>query len=392
MHFLRTSGIACGALAVAMLVNSAANAADQLKIGFIGTLSGTNATMGNQLSDGFQLAIEQAGGNLGGLPTRVIKVDDQQKPDIGRQEANRLIESEKVQFIVGVPFSNVLNAVFTPAVQKTILIGMAGAPSAIAGASCSQYFFSSSWQGDTLAEAVGTALERKQVKRLYVMVPNFPGGREVVAGLKRKFKGEIVGEIYTPLTQLDFAPELAQLRTAKPDAVFAFFPGGLGIQFIKQYAQSGLKDAVPLYTAYTIDANTLGAMGEAAVGVRTAEFWGASMDNPANRQFIDAFQKRYKYAPSSYAAQGYDAGRMLDAAIRQANGSIDDRAAMAAALKSAKFQSVRGDFRFNNNHFPIQDLYVGEIVKSADGVPTMKLGERVLHDYGDAYAASCPLK
>jgi branched-chain amino acid transport system substrate-binding protein len=375
-----------------LLGNTASNAAETLRVGFIGTLSGTNASMGKQLSEGFQLAVEQAGGNLGGLPTKITFVDDQQKPDIGRQEANRLIESEKVHFIVGVPFSNVLNAVFAPTVQKTILIGMAGAPSAIAGASCSQYFFSSSWQGDTLAEAMGTALQRKQVKRLYVMVPNFPGGREVVAGLKRHFKGEIVGEVYTPLGQLDFAPELAQLRTTKPDAVFAFFPGGLGIQFIKQYAQSGLKDSVPLYTAYTIDANTLTAMGDSAVGVRTAEFWSASMENSANQQFVEAFRKRYKYSPSSYAAQGYDAGRLMDAAIRQAGGAINDRVALTAALKSAKFQSVRGEFRFNNNHFPIQDLYVGEIVKSADGVPVMKLGERVLHNHSDSYATQCPLK
>lgn len=381
------------ALAVGTLfATNVSHAEETLKIGFIGTLSGTNASMGKQLSEGFQLAVEQAGGKLGGMPTKVVLVDDQQKPDIGRQEANRLIESEKVQFIVGVPFSNVLNAVFAPAVQSTILIGMAGAPSSIAGASCSQYFFSSSWQGDTLAEAMGTALQRKQVKRLYVMVPNFPGGREVVAGLKRHFKGEIVGEVYTPLGQLDFAPELALLRTAKPDAVFAFFPGGLGIQFIKQFAQSGLKSTVPLYTAYTIDANTLVAMGDAAVGVRTAEFWSASMDNAANKQFVDAFRKRYNYAPSSYAAQGYDAGRLMDAAIRQAGGAITNRAAIASALKSAKFQSVRGGFRYNNNHFPIQDLYLGEIVKAADGAPTMQLGERVLQDHGDAYASQCPLK
>jgi len=385
--------LAAIALACAAFIAPNAHAAGKLKLGFLATLSGPNAVMGTQVRDGFQLAVEEAGGKVGGLPTEVVTVDDQQKPDVGRQAASRLVESDRIDVLVGPLFSNVVNAVLPVMSQaKVPMIGAAGAPSSLAGAECSPYFFSSSWQGDTLAEAMGIALQEKQVKRLYIMVPNFPGGKEVVAGIKRYFKGQIVGEVLTPLGQLDFAAELAQLRAANPDAAFAFYPGGLGIQFVKQYVQAGLKEKIPLYTAYTIDASTLPAIGDAALGVGTAEFWADSIDNAANRKFVEAFRRKYNYPPSSYAVQGYDAAKLLDSAVRKVAGKVEDRSAMLAALKAADFSSVRGAFKYNNNQFPIQDLYVGEIVKGSDGKPTMKLGRKVLTGHGDPYASKCPLK
>jgi branched-chain amino acid transport system substrate-binding protein len=381
------------AACVAALSPAPANAADKVKLGMLATLSGPNAVMGTQVRDGFNLALEEAGGRLGGVPTELQIIDDQQKPDVARQAASKLIESDKIDVLLGPLFSSVLNAVLPVANQaKLPMIGLAGAPSSVAGAECSPYFFSSSWQGDTLAEAMGIALQEKKVQRLYVMVPNFPGGKEVVAGVKRYFRGTIVGEVYTPLSQLDFAAELAQLRAAAPDAAFVFFPGGLGIQFVKQYAQAGLKQSIPLYTAYTIDASTLPAIGEAALGVSTAEFWAASIDNAANKRFVENFKRKYKYPASSYAVQGYDAARLLDSAIRRVSGKVEDRNAMLAALKAADFASVRGTFKYNNNHFPIQDLYLGEIVRDGDGNPVMQLGRKVLSDHGDPYAARCPLK
>lgn len=370
-----------------------ANAADKVKLGMLATLSGPNAVMGSQVRDGFNLALEEAGGKLGGIPAELLLVDDQQKPDIARQAASKLIESDKIDVLLGPLFSSVLNAVVPVVNEARIpMIGVAGAPSSLAGAECSPYFFSSSWQGDTLAEAMGIALQEKKVQRLYVMVPNFPGGKEVVAGIKRYFRGTIVGEVYTPLSQLDFAAELAQLRAAAPDAAFVFYPGGLGIQFVKQYAQAGLKEKIPLYTAYTIDASTLPAIGDAALGVGTSEFWGASIDNPVNKRFVENFQRRFKYPASAYAVQGYDAARLLDSAIRKVSGKVEDRPAMLKALKAADFQSVRGAFKYNNNQFPIQDLYLGEIVKGADGSPAMQLGRKVLTGHGDPYASRCPLK
>jgi len=384
--------VAAAALAAA-LACSAAGAAEKLKLGFLGTLSGPNAVMGTQVRDGFKLAVEELGGRIGGLPTEVLVVDDQQKPDVGRQAANKLIESDRIDVLVGPLISSVVNAVVPVVNQaKLPMIGAGGAPSSLAGAECSPYFFSSSWQGDTLAEAMGIALQEKRVQRLYLMVPNFPGGKEVVAGVKRYYKGEIVGEVYTPLSQLDFAAELAQLRSVNPDAAFVFYPGGLGIQFMKQYAQAGLKDKIPLYTAYTIDAATLPAIGEAALGVQTAEFWSEAIDNPANKKFVESFRRKYNYPASSYAAQGYDAARILDAAVRKVQGKVEDRAALLAAIKVAEFSSVRGPFKYSNNHFPIQDLYLGKIVKGDDGKPMMQLGRKMLVAHADPYASKCPLK
>lgn len=375
------------------IVTAPAHAADKVKLGMLATLSGSNAVMGTQVRDGFNLALEEAGGKLGGLPTELLIVDDQQKPDVARQAASKFIESDKIDVLLGPLFSSVLNAVLPVATQaKVPMIGLAGAPSSVAGEGCSPYFFSSSWQGDTLAEAMGIALQEKKILKLYVMVPNFPGGREVVAGIKRHFKGTIVAEVYTPLSQLDFSAELAQLRAAAPDAAFVFYPGGLGIQFVKQYVQAGLKQNIPLYTAYTIDASTLPAIGDAAIGVGTAEFWGESIDNPANKRFVEAFRKKYNYPATSYAVQGYDAARLLDSAIKKTGGKVEDRAAMIKALKAADFTSVRGTFKYNNNQFPIQDLYVGEIVKGADGAPVMRLGRKVLTNHGDPYASKCSLQ
>ena len=377
---------------LAALVTTPAGAADKVKLGVLATLSGPNAVMGTQIRDGFNLALEEVGGKLGGLPTEVVMVDDQQKPDIARQAASKLIESDKIDVLVGPMFSSVVNAVLPVINQAKIpMIGVSGAPSSLAGAECSPYFFSSSWQGDTLAEAMGIALQEKKIQRLYVMVPNFPGGREVVAGIKRHFRGTLVGEVYTPLGQLDFAAELAQLRAASPDAAFVFYPGGLGIQFVKQYAQAGLKQTIPLYTAYTIDASTLPAIGDAALGITTSEFWGASIDNPANKRFVENFRRKYNYPASSYTVQGYDAARLLDSAVRRVAGKVEDRKAMLAALKAADFESVRGTFKYNKNQFPVQDLYVGEIVKDADGTPAMRLGRKVLTNHGDPYAEKCPL-
>lgn len=384
---------AAAGVSACVLAAGPAGAADKLKVGVLVTLSGPNATMGTQVRDGFNLAVEEVGGKLGGLPTEILLVDDQQKPDYARQATSKLIESDQVDVLVGALFSNVLNAVLPLTSQAKIpLIGASGAPSSVAGADCSPYFFSSSWQGDTLAEAMGIALQEKGIKRLYVMVPNFPGGKEVVAGIKRYFKGTIIGEIYTPLNQLDFAAELAQLRAAKPEAAFVFYPGGLGIQFVKQYVQAGLKESIPLYTAYTIDASTLPAMGDAAVGVATSEFWGASLENPANRRFVESFRHKYNYPASSYAVQGYDAARLLDSAVRKVAGKVEDRAALVAALKMADFASVRGNFKYNNNQFPIQDLYLGEVAKDGNGKPAMRLVRKVLANHGDPYASKCSLK
>jgi branched-chain amino acid transport system substrate-binding protein len=380
-------------LAVGACFASQVQAAERIKIGFLATLSGPNAVLGTHLRDGFNLALDHAGGRFGGLPTEVYVEDDHQKPDVGRQTIDKFIEYNKVDLVAGAPFSSVLNAIFPTLTKVKIpLIGLSGAPSAIAGEQCSEYFFSTSFQGDNSAEAIGVALQKQGIKTLYIMAPNFPGGKEVVAGIKRFYKGQVVGEVLTPLNQLDFAAELAQLRAAKPEAVFAFYPAGLGIQFVQQYTQAGLKEQVPLYTAYTVDATTMPALGDAAIGVTTAEYWHPKLDNEANKRFVADFVKKYNYPPSSYAAQAYDAGRMIDSAVRKIGGKVEDKAALVTAMKSAEFKSVRGDFRFNNNHFPIQSFYLGKVVKGGDGKPSVQLGDVLLREHRDAYGAKCALK
>lgn len=368
-------------------------AADKVRIGFVATLSGTNSVIGIHARDAFNLAIEHSGGKLGGLPVEVLVEDDQQKPDVARQIADKFVEFDKVDVVVGPVISSALLAASERVTSnKTVMIGPNAGPSPLAGDKCSEYYFSTSWQGDNLAEAMGSVLQNKGVKKLYVMAPNFLSGRDVINGIKRYYKGTIAGEVYTPLNQLDFAAELAQLRAAKPDAVFAFYPSGLAIQFVKQFVQSGMKEQFPLYMSYSVDNMNLPAIGDAALGITVTDNWSHVGGNEENRKFVADFMRKYKYAPSATAAQAYDAGRLLDSAIGKVNGKIEDKKAFLAAIKAADFHSVRGNFKFNTNHFPIQDLFNGTVVKGADGEPVIELGNAVMKEHGDVYAAKCSLK
>ncbi len=393
MSRIQNSLAMAAAAAAAFGLAGPASGADKIKIGYIGSLSGSAAVFGTQLLNGFNLGLEHMGGKLGGLPAEVLVEDDQFKPDVARQIADKFIESDRVDVIAGVPASNVMMAVYATVIKSgTILISSNSGPSPIAGEQCSSHFFTTSWQGDNFAEAMGAHLQAKGLQNVYLMAPNYQAGKDVLAGFKRYFKGSIAGEIYTPLTQLDYAAELAQLRAAKPSAVFAFFPGGLGIQFVQQYAQAGLKAQVPLYASYTVDNTTLPAMGEAALDIVTTTFWNASIDNPANKKFVAAYRAKYNAEPAEYAVQGYDTAQLIDSGVRGVKSKIEDRDAFAAALAKADFQSPRGKFRYNNNHFPIQDFFAAQIVRGAGGKPEVKLGEAVLRDHKDAYAEKCPLK
>jgi branched-chain amino acid transport system substrate-binding protein len=379
--------------ATAIGVAGHAIAADKIKIGYMTTLSGGAALFGTQMRNGFMLGLEHLGGKLGGLPAEVIVEDDQFKPDVGRQIADKFMESDKVDVIAGVPASNTMMALYAPVIKSgTILISSNSGPSPIAGEQCSNHFFSTSWQGDNLAEAMGAAMTAKGLQNVYLMAPNYQAGKDVLAGFKRFFKGSIAGEVYTSLSQVDYAAELAQLRAAKPSAVFAFFPGALGVQFVQQYSQAGLKASVPLYASYTIDNTTLPGMGDSALDVVTTTFWNASIDNPVNKKFVADYRAKFNSEPAEYAVQAYDTAMLLDSGVRGVNGKIEDRDAFAAALAKADFKSPRGKFRFNTNHFPIQDFYSAKIIKGASGKLEVQLGDAVLRDHGDAYAAKCPMK
>jgi len=380
--------------ALLLVTGSYAYGAEQVKIGYIATMSGPTASLGTDILDGFKLGIKHCGDKLGGLPVELAIGDDQLKPDVGVQVANRMIEKDKVDLITGIVFSNVMMAVAKPVTDAGLFLisGNAG-PSPLAGKDCLPNFFAVSWQNDQTHEAMGKYLQDQGVKSLYLMAPNYQAGKDGLAGVKRYFKGEIVGEVYTAINQPDYAAELAQLRAAKPEALFVFYPGGMGINFVKQYAQAGLKEEIPLYTtAFTLDQSVLQAMGDAALGLLNASFWSPDLKNPVNEKFVSDFNATYNRLPSLFAAQGYDAALLINSAIGAVGGDLSDQDKLREAFKKADFQSVRGAFRFNNNHFPIQDFYIREVIKNDAGVLTNKVIGIAFKDHADAYHTQCEMK
>ena len=384
----RLIGLACAAAFLA----APALAAEKVKIGFITTLSGPAGIIGKHMKDSFELGLDHVDRKVGGLETEIIYGDDQRKPDVGKQIADKMMKKDRVDFISGIIWSNVMMAIHGPVTRnKTLFIGSNAGPSPIAGKRCSKYFFSTSWQNDQTPEAMGKHLQDKGVNNVYAMAPNYQAGKDMVSGFKRYFKGAIVGEVYTKLGQQDYAAEITQLRAAKPEAVFVFLPGGMGIQFVKQYAHAGLRGKIPLYSVYTAGAVTLPAQKETALGMFGTMFWSPDLGNPVNTRFVADFRKKYGYIPSFYGAQSYDTVMLLDTAIRAVGGNLDDKEALIAAIRKADFPSVRGSFKYNNNHFPIQNFYLREVVKDGDDYTT-KIRGIVFSSHGDAYAKDCPMK
>ncbi|MBX3535141.1 MAG: ABC transporter substrate-binding protein [Xanthobacteraceae bacterium] len=369
-------------------------AQEKLKIGVLSTMSGPGGVMGRHHRDGAVLALEQLNGKLGGVDAELVFGDDQQKPDIGRQVVEGMLKRDNVKFVTGVVFSNVLLAIYDPVITSgAILVSASGGPSEVAGKICSPNFFSTSWQNDQAPEAMGKYMTDQNIGSVAILAPNYTAGKDMLAGFKRNYKGKIVAEIYTNFTQADYQSELSQLRAAKPDAVFVFYPGGLGIQFVKQYSQAGLQKQIPLYSVYTQNETTLGAIGEAAEGNFEAGFWSPDLKNATNEAFVAAFRKRFNYTPSEYAAASYDAIRLIDSGLRQTKGNTSDTNAVIAAMKKADFQSVRGQFKFNTNHFPIQDYYLFKLTKSGEGNTFYRKQESlILKGHGDFYATNCAMK
>lgn len=389
--FKRTTVLILG---LVLLSGASAVAADKVKVGYIATMSGPGASLGIDILEGFKLGLKHCGDKLGGLPVELIEGDDQLKPEIGVQVANRMMEKDKVDIITGIVFSNVMMAIAKPVNDAGVFLVSANAgPSPLAGEGCLPNLFTVSWQNDQTHEAMGKYLQDKGIKRLYLMAPNYQAGKDGLEGVKRYFKGEIVAEVYTEINQPDYAAELAQLRAANPEAVFVFYPGGMGVNFIKQYAQAGLKDKTPLYTtAFTINQAVLPAMGDAALGILNASFWSPDLDNAANKKFVADFQVAYNRLPSLFAAQGYDAALLIDSAIRAAGGDLSDKDKLRAAFRKPDFSSVRGQFRFNHNHFPIQDFYIREVVKDEKNVLVNRIIDVAFKDHADAYHSKCPMQ
>lgn len=376
-------------LAITVLPASAA----EIKIGFLATLSGAIGAMGQDQYDGFMLRVEQLGGKLGGKSVEVIKEDDQGKPDVGVLAAQKLLTEDRVPIVTGVSYSNVMMAINKKITGADVfLIGSASGPSPMAGAGCSPFFFSTSWNNDEMSEAIGKYAQEKGYKRVFAMGPNFQGWADAIAGFRRFYKGQFVKEAHTPLNQMDFTAELGQIALLKPDAVFAHYAGGAGVNFIKQYRQAGLMGKVPLLVVATVDGLTLPALKESALGVVTAQVWAPDFDNSASKTFVESFEKKYGRTPSNFAAQSYDAANLLDSAIARVKGDLSDKPAFAAALKSAKFSSVRGKFAFNSNNFPIEDFYLLEVGRDSNGRVSMVTKSTLLTDHKDAYYRECKMK
>lgn len=380
-------------LAAALLVGTALNPAvaqEKIKLGVVVTLSGPAAALGQQVRDGFALAVKDLGGKMGGRDVEVIVADDELKPDAAVTKVKGLLERDKVDFVVGPIFSNILQAIHRPVTEsKTFLISPNAGPSTFAGKDCNPFFYVTSYQNDQVHEILGKVAQDRGYKRMYLMVPNYQAGKDSVAGFKLDYKGEIVEESYMPLNTLDFQPELSKISSQKPDALFTFMPGGLGVNLVKQYRQAGLADSIPVLSAFTVDESTLPAQQDAAVGMFGGANWAPNLDNPQNKKFVASYEAAYNIVPGTYAFQAYDAAMLIDSAVKAVKGDLSNKTAVQAALKKADFTSLRGAFKFNTNGYPIQDFYLTKVAKRPDGKFQTEIVQKVFENYGDRYAKDC---
>lgn len=364
--------------------------AQTLKIGIVATLSGPQASLGEQVRDGFQAGIDSLGGKLGGLPVELTVIDDELKPDLAVTKIRGYVESGKVDFVVGPVFSGVIAAIFKPVTASgAFLISPNAGPSTLAGKGCSRDLFVTSYQNDQPHSVSGQFATDQGYKRAFIVAPNYQAGRDALNGFKSRYKGEVVAEDYVPLSQMDMQSEIARIADAKPDVVYVFLPGGLGINFVKQYRAAGL-NTIPVLSSFTVDESTLPAEGDAAIGFYSGASWAPNMDNTANRTFMSAFEAKYQYVPASYAAYAYDTARLIDGAVRAAGGT--DHNKLRVALEKAPFESVRGSFQFGANHYPVQDFYLARVAKRADGKLQTEIQKKVLSADVDPYAAECKMR
>jgi len=390
---MRTAFWLAGAAALA-LANSAM-AADSIRIGFVSTFSGPTAVIGNDMRNSFELALDHLGRKMGGKPVEVIYEDDQQKPDVGKQKTEKLVQSDKVDFIAGYIWSNVLLASLKTAVDsQTFLISANAGPSQLAGELCSPYVFSTSWQNDQTPQAMGLYMNQKGIKSVFLIGPNYAAGKDMLAGVKSTFKGEVRGEEYTVWpSQLDFSAELSKARASKAEAIFVFYPGAAGVQFLNQYVQAGIKQQIPLYTAFTIDELSLPLQKENALGIPGAQEWVNDLPNDENKRFVADYRKKYPgLRPTFYGAQSYDAAQLINSAVVAVKGDLSKKDAMKAEMEKVNFKSLRGPFKYGNNHIPIQNFYLQDVVKDADGALSLKTVATIVKDDQDRFHDKCPMK
>jgi branched-chain amino acid transport system substrate-binding protein len=388
--------IAAATLAVAATPGTVGQATAQqktVKIGFVSTFSGPTAAIGNDMRNAFELGLDHHGRKLGGVPVEVIYEDDTQKPDVGVQKTQKLIESDKVDFIVGYIWSNVLLASLKPLVDsKTVTVVTNAGASQVSGELCSPYVFSTSWNNDQTPETMGLYMNQKEINKVFQIGPNYAAGKDMLQGMRNTYKGQVIGQEMTRWPdQLDFSAELSKARAAQPDAIFVFYPGGAGVQFITQYVQAGLKGQIPLYQVFTIDELSLPRLKDLAVGIPGAQEWVNDLPNDANKKFVADYVAKYKSRPSFYGAQTYDAVSLLDSAVTAVKGDVAKKEEMRKEMEKADFKSVRGNFKFGNNHIPIQNFYLQDVVKQGDEY-VLKTVATIVKDDQDRFHDRCPMK
>jgi branched-chain amino acid transport system substrate-binding protein len=381
------------ALAAPGFVQPASAEQKTVKIGYVSTFSGPTAVIGNDMRNAFELALDHLGRKIGGLPVEVIYEDDTQKPDVGVQKTQKLIESDHVDFIAGYIWSNVLLASLKPLTDsKTITVIANAGPSQVAGELCSPYVFSTSWNHDQTHETMGMYMNQKGLKKVFQIGPNYAAGKDMLQGMRNTYKGEVVGQEMTRWPdQLDFSAELSKARAAQPDAIFIFYPGASGVQFITQYVQAGLKGQIPLYQVFSIDELSLPRLKDLAMGVPGAQQWVNDLPNETNKKFVADYIAKYKSRPSFYAAQSYDAAMLLNSAVAAVNGDLSKKEDIRKAMEKADFKSVRGNFKFGNNHIPIQNFYLQDVVKEGDEY-VLKTVATIVENYQDRFHDRCPMK
>lgn len=376
------------------LLSGVVQAQEKLKIGFLSSMSGPLGGLASDMQDGFNLALKNNGNKLGGLDTEVIFGDDQQNPEVGKQIFDKMVQKDRVQFVTGTLFTNVVNAIAPISNrEKVFLINPNNGPAPLAGEQCNPFYFNSGFQGETPAEAMGKYASARNLKNIYLIAPNFPAGQDNIRAFKSMYKGQVVGENFIKLGQLDFSVELSQIKAAKPDAVYVYLFGGMAVNFLKQYQQAGLPKELQLIgPGFAFDDDTIRAAGDAMVGSLNSWNWNRDLDNPVNKKFVADFQEAYKRPASLYAAQGFDAAMLIDAAIRNSNGKLGDKQKLQQSLKDSSFKSVRSDFKFGNNQNPIQTFYLRQIVKDDKGNIYNKIVSTLSQSHVDQYANQCKMK
>src|SRR5215471_2056797 len=385
--------IGLGVASALILAPAQASAQQKVKIGFITTLSGAQGVISEYMKNSVELALDHLGRKMAGLDVEVVYGDDQVKPDVGKQVAEEMLKKQQVDFVAGIIWSNVMLAV-APTVTDAgkIMVGTNAGPHELAGKQCNELFFTTSWQNDDTPEAMGRVMQDQGITDVYLMAPNYAAGKDMLNGFKRSYKGRIVDEVYTRMGQTDYQAELSQLRSKNPKAVFVFYPGGMGISFLRQYSEAGLRSQFPLYSVYTVDEISITALKHAALGQYETRYWSPDLKNPANQKYVSDYRKKYGKMPVFYGAQSYDGILLIDSAVRAVKGNLANTKGMAAAMKKAEYKSTRGPYSYNSNHFPIENFYLLKAVQMPDGDFAMQIQKTVFESHKDAYAAECPMK